>query len=239
MIPDRANGRGRKSALRALWTAGALAAGVALSACAPPAPDGPARGVRTELPSTGDEQPPAAEPSSPSTSSTPSTSSESSTSETSAPKPTGTTSPTTSKKEPAPLDRCHTGQLSASVQAPDAGAGQRYAELVLRNNGPQPCTVYGYGGMQLIAANGAPVPTDLEREPNPRPSLVHLAPGATTRAKLHWTVVPTGDEPTNGPCEPEPASVRVTPPDEKAAQTVPWEHGPICDHGRIQGSAYR
>lgn len=242
MIPDRANGRGPGPALAALWTTGALAAGVLLGACAPPAPDGPAQDVRTELPDTGSEQPPAAEPSSPSTSSS-TTSSSGTSSTTSAPEPSTsrpaqTSPPSTSKRQPAPVDRCHTGQLAASIEEQDAGAGQRYADVVLRNNGSQPCTVYGYGGMQLVGGNGEPIPTNLERVPNPGPSLVRLDPGASTRATLHWTVVPTGDEPTSGPCEPEAASVRVTPPDERAAQTVPWDRGPVCDHGRIQGSAY-
>lgn len=230
MIPDRSNGS--TPAVRALWAAGALAAGVALSACAPPAPDsGPARGVRTELPASPTEQPPG-DSAEPGTSSAPTSSS----ADTSTPEPTGPSS--TSKARPAPTDRCHTGDLSGSVQNQDAGAGQRYADLVLRNDSPRPCTVFGYGGMQLVDAGGRPIPTDLRREANPGPSLVHLAPGATARSALHWTVVAAGAEPTEGPCEPEPASARVTPPDETDQLTVPWHYGQVCDHGRISGSAY-
>lgn len=232
VIPDRSNGR--KPAMRALWTAGALAAGVVLSACAPPpADDGSARGVRTELPASPTEQPPgsSAEPTGTSSDGSTPTSTSADTG------PSESTSPSSTSKR-APADRCHTGDLSGSVQNQDSGAGQRYADLVLRNDSGRPCTVYGYGGMQLVDAGGRPVPTNLQREADPGPSLVRLAPGATTRSTLHWTVVATGDEPTDGPCEPEPAGARVTPPDETEQLTVAWNYGPVCDHGRISGSAY-
>lgn len=231
VIPDRSNGR--KPAMRALWTAGALATGVVLSACAPPAADGPARGVRTELPASSTEQPPgsSAEPTGTSSKDSTPTSTRTSTST------SESTSPSSTSKR-APADRCHTGDLSGSVQNQDAGAGQRYADLVLRNDSGRPCTVYGYGGMQLVDASGRPLPTNLQREADPGPSLVHLAPGATTRSTLHWTVVATGDEPTDAPCEPEPAGARVTPPDETDQLTVAWNYGPVCSHGRISGSAY-
>lgn len=231
--------RPRSATHRALWTAGALAAGVALSACAPPAPgDSTVRSAQASLPGESDSP----DTSTSTGTSTPSTSNPSpGTTGTSAPSTTtepSTTAPGSTHPRPAPLDRCHTGQLSASLQNSDAGAGQRYADLVLRNRSEQPCTVYGYGGMQLVDASGHQVPTDLERVPNPGPALVHLDPGGTAVSSLRWTVVSSGGEPTTGQCQPTAASARVTPPDETVPLTTPWNFGPVCNHGHIGGSAY-
>ncbi|MDA3625947.1 DUF4232 domain-containing protein [Saccharopolyspora sp. WRP15-2] len=162
------------------------------------------------------------------------------------PQPSPTASdPTTAqappkKQEPqgAKSTRCHTSMLNGSLQNADAGAGQRYAELTLTNNSGETCTLYGYGGMQLVDSSGRALPTNAERTPNPGPSMITLAPGASASATLHWTVVPTGDEPTDGQCQPTPARLQVIPPDETDALPVAWNSGPVCGGGTIDGSAY-
>lgn len=140
--------------------------------------------------------------------------------------------------QPSRVERCHTSMLSGNVQRGEPGAGQRYAELVLTNTSGETCTLYGYGGMQLIDENGDPLPTDVERTPSPGPEVVRLAPGDSASATLHWTAVPHQGEPTDGPCQPRPASAQVIPPDETDPLTVSWQFGPVCGFGSIDGSAY-
>ncbi|GAA4612221.1 DUF4232 domain-containing protein [Saccharopolyspora hordei] len=140
--------------------------------------------------------------------------------------------------EPKAGTRCHTSMLTGSLQNPDAGAGQRYAELTLTNSSGETCTLYGYGGFQLVDANGQPIPTNAVRTPNPGPSLITLAPGESASATLHWTAVPHEGEPTDGPCAPTAARLMVIPPDETDALPVTWTGGPVCGFGTIDGTAY-
>ena len=67
---------------------------------------------------------------------------------------------------------------------------------------------------------------------------VRLAPGDAAKTSLHWSVVPHGDEPVEGPCQPTPATARVTPPDETDSLPVTWNLGFVCGAGSIEGSAY-
>lgn len=135
-------------------------------------------------------------------------------------------------------DRCHTSMLSGTLAQPDAGAGQRFAELTLRNTSAETCTLYGYGGLQLVAEDGTALPTDLERTGNPGPELITLAPDETAKSTLRWTAVPHEGEATDGPCQQAPASAQVIPPDETDPLDVAWTSGPVCGFGAIEGSAY-
>lgn len=139
---------------------------------------------------------------------------------------------------PSEVDRCHTSMLSGSLQPGTPGAGQRYAELTLRNDSGETCTLYGYGGLQLVDAEGRPLPTELTRNANPGPTLIELAPGDAAAATLHWSVVPHGDEPVTGPCGPTPAGAEVIPPDETDPLPVEWRLGPVCGQGSVDGTAY-
>jgi hypothetical protein len=128
--------------------------------------------------------------------------------------------------------------LTGTVRVGDSAAGNRYATLVVTNTGRVPCTLYGYGGLQLVAANGTELPTSTGRDEAPGPSLVRLAPGATAAKKLHWGVVPTGNEPVVGPCQPEPRTLRIIPPDETQPFAVDWSFGPVCAAGTFHDSAF-
>jgi hypothetical protein len=134
--------------------------------------------------------------------------------------------------------RCTAAVLAAEVQPGDAAAGNRYAKLVVTNNGPAPCTLNGYSGLQLLDASGQPVPTDLQRNTDPGPAPVVLPPKGRAAANLHWTVVPTGEEPAQGPCEPEAAQARAIPPDETQPMSLTWGLGPVCGGGKIGISAF-
>lgn len=166
---------------------------------------------------------PTSSPSAPSTPSTP---------------PSSATNPTTEQPGSDGKGRCSADVLSGEVRMGDAAAGNRYAKLVVTNDGSTACTLYGYGGFQLVDAAGKQLPTSTKRDEAPEPSLVRLAPGASAAKTLHWGVVPTGNEPGTGPCQPEPGGATVIPPDETEPFTVDWSFGPVCGGGTIHDSAY-
>jgi Domain of unknown function (DUF4232) len=136
-------------------------------------------------------------------------------------------------------DRCHTSELTGRLVAGSPGAGQRYATLTLTDTGGQTCTIDGYGGLGLAAADGSALPTRQNRVASPAPVLVTLHPGQAVSAQLHWgAVTGTGDN-APGACQPTPATLRVIPPDETDALSVPWSLGPVCEQGTIDQTAYR
>lgn len=134
--------------------------------------------------------------------------------------------------------RCTAAVLAGAVEPTDAGAGNRYGKLLVTNNGAAPCTVNGYSGLQLLDAAGNPLPTDLQRKPDPGPAPVTLTPGTAAAANLHWTVVPTGDEPVDRPCQAEAARAAAIPPDETEPVNLQWGLGPVCAGGKIEISAF-
>jgi uncharacterized protein DUF4232 len=155
------------------------------------------------------------------------------------PNPTSPNPASTTGQPPSPASsRCTAAMLAGTVQVGDAAAGNRYAKLVVTNTGTTPCTLYGYGGLQLIAADGSPLPTSTGRDEPPGPSLVTVAPGASATKNLHWGVIPSGNEPGDAPCQPQPHGVRVIPPDDTEPFTVAWSFGPVCAAGTIHDSAY-
>ncbi|MET8762447.1 DUF4232 domain-containing protein [Lentzea sp. NPDC004782] len=160
--------------------------------------------------------------------------------------PTSTPPSSTSSSTAAPANsgaaapavkRCDSSTLKGQVEPTDAGAGNRYGKFVVTNAGTVPCTLNGYSGFQLENASGA-VPTKLERKADPGPAALTLAPGGKASANLHWGVVPSGNEPVDGPCQPEPSKAAAIPPDETVPLTVPWTFGPVCSGGRIEISAF-
>jgi len=50
--------------------------------------------------------------------------------------------------------------------------------------------------------------------------------------------VPTGDEPVDGPCQPESTGATVIPPDDTTSFSVTFAFGSVCNGGTIEGSAY-
>jgi len=137
----------------------------------------------------------------------------------------------------ARTDRCHTSELTGSLGPETAGAGQRYATLILRNTGGRSCTVHGYGGLGLAGADGAALPTKQMRAGGPATTVL-LAPGATARSALHWGAVNGPGDPPTGDCQPAPTTLRVIPPDETDPLSVAWTFGPVCEGGTIEQQAY-
>src|SRR3954470_1247271 len=148
--------------------------------------------------------------------------------------PVGSTSGT-----PAGPGRCRTADLSARLVPGSPGAGQRYATLVLTNRGGSPCTAFGFGGVGLVAPGGTPLPTRQVRLRDPAPATVTVEPGHSVGAELHWSVVAGPGDAQSGNCQPVPATLRVIPPDETEALSVPWGEGPVCQGGTLQEQAYQ
>ncbi|HYH29457.1 MAG TPA: DUF4232 domain-containing protein [Pseudonocardia sp.] len=133
---------------------------------------------------------------------------------------------------------CVPAQLSGRVEQDGEATGHRFATLVVTNSSNHTCTLYGYGGAALYTASGVPIPTRMVRVGGPWPTLVTLLPGAGAGMDLHWSLVPTGDDPVEGPCQVPASEIRVIPPDGTSPFWVIWDLGPVCDGGRIEQSAY-
>ena len=143
--------------------------------------------------------------------------------------PAGTSTPTASEASPVST-RCHTSELSATVTAADAAAGNRYATLVLTNRARRTCTIFGYGGLQPLDAARKQLPVTLLRNAGQgAPTPDRLAPGATVARTIHWTVVRSGTQ----EC-PVAAYAEIIPPDETDPLVVSYGFGEICG-GRIDG----
>jgi hypothetical protein len=148
-----------------------------------------------------------------------------------------------SSESPSPVrsrpGRCHTSQLSGRVRLLDAAAGNRYAALILTNTSDDRCRTYGFVGLQLTAAGGRALPTQVIRETRPAPRSVALRPGQSAWTRIHWTVAAGAGEPSTGRCEPVPSRLLVIPPDERTQLSTAWPGGSVCEHGKILLTALR
>jgi hypothetical protein len=132
----------------------------------------------------------------------------------------------------AATPQCTTADISAKVGAVDAGAGQRHAPLVLTNQSGHTCQTAGYVGLQLATSSGKKLPTSTSRSGG-KAATVTLKPGQQAVTTLGWTVVATGTEPTNGPCEGTPSDLLVIPPNQRTQTAAPWKNGPVCGFGKF------
>ncbi|WP_345648629.1 DUF4232 domain-containing protein [Streptomyces tremellae] len=128
----------------------------------------------------------------------------------------------TSNATPAGSSRCHTSDLKASVGGNDPGAGQENFALVLTNTSGRTCTVYGFPGFAFVDGSGKQVSSDPRREGGSQKQAVSLAPGSSAWATLRF---PNPD--MVGGAKVTPATVEITPPDEKASLKVAWSGGPV------------
>ncbi len=115
-----------------------------------------------------------------------------------------------------PPGRCRTSALSAQPFALAGGgaAGSQGGAFGLTNRGTVTCTLFGYPGMQLLGANGQPLPTTVIRgqyevvDAVPEQT-VTLAPGAQARFYFMFSDTLGGGYPAVCPTA---ATVEVTPP---------------------------
>jgi hypothetical protein len=138
----------------------------------------------------------------------------------------------------ASTPRCHTADLAAHLRQLDPSAGNRHAVLTLENTSGRTCHTRGHAGMQLRASTGTALPTKAVWVGGGG-STVTIKPGHRAYTRLDWGVVPSGGEPVTGRCEPTPARLAVTPPDERTQRTVTWPYGPVCGHGAIDSQPLR
>jgi len=155
---------------------------------------------------------------------------------------TTTTTPPRTRRPGAPstpttttYSRCHSRGLHADVVGYDAGAGQRYARLVLVNISGQPCRMYGFPGLELGTPSEGFGGSTI-RDGGAFPSFI-IPAGGHAHARLHWTAVPAADE-TGAQCEDTPTYLQVIPPDETTPIIASWGGGPVCQHNQLSVTAF-
>ena len=115
---------------------------------------------------------------------------------------------------------CETQNLSAIVANPGAAAGSAYYDIVFKNIGNAPCTLYGYPGVSLGA--GSPVQQvgqPASRNADVAPKIVTLIPNAHAFAVLQ--VVDAYNYPESI-CDRKPATeLRVYPPNNSTLLYIP------------------
>jgi hypothetical protein len=115
----------------------------------------------------------------------------------------------------AGVQECPTGVLRASIGGQNAGVGNIYTTLVLRNAGRAACLVQGYPGVSLVDRRGRQIGRAATRVAAQAKPIV-LQPGRTASTVIH-TLNP-GVGTTN--CLAPSAALRVYPPDQRASLLV-------------------
>jgi hypothetical protein len=117
--------------------------------------------------------------------------------------------------------RCHTSELRASVGRNDPGAGQENFPVVLTNASGRTCTVRGYPGAAFTDASGKQLGPDPERSSG-TPVTVTLKPGRSA-----WAGLTFSNPEISGAVSAVPATLIVTPPDERDPLKVAWTGGKV------------
>jgi Protein of unknown function (DUF4232) len=154
--------------------------------------------------------------------------------------PAGRTSPAPSPKTgatdrppstPPTPPRCHTADLALEVGQADSGAGHTGLNLALVNTSTHRCRIYGYGGVQLLDAAGAALPTHQARV-GPAPELMTLRPGQRAYSSVTWLHTPEAP-----PCS-NASFLQIIPPDETAPIRTPFNHT-VCGNDVLSQGAYQ
>ncbi|MFJ2813506.1 MULTISPECIES: DUF4232 domain-containing protein [unclassified Streptomyces] len=135
--------------------------------------------------------------------------------------PTGATPSAAVSASGSVSTRCHTSELRASVGRNDPGAGQENFPIVLTNTSSHSCTLRGYPGTAFLDASGK------QLGPNPQrgegsPETVTLAPGSSAWAGLTFSNPEVSEAKAA-----TPATLLVTPPNERDALKVKWNGGQV------------
>ncbi|MET7674095.1 DUF4232 domain-containing protein [Streptomyces seoulensis] len=127
----------------------------------------------------------------------------------------------TVKPDSAQSTRCHTSELRAAVGRNDPGAGQENFPVVLTNKSSRTCTLRGYPGAAFVNASGTQLGPDPQRTSG-SPVTVTLRPGQSA-----WAGLTFSNPQISGAKTAKPASLVVTPPDERDPLKVSWTGGPV------------
>ncbi|HMD46166.1 MAG TPA: DUF4232 domain-containing protein [Acidimicrobiales bacterium] len=164
--------------------------------------------------------------------------------------PTSTTSTplsTTSSSAPSTTTTvagtvaCSAAQLQMTPRPGSGAAGTIELSVAFVNISGRPCLINGYPGMELLAAGGSPLPTNVVRGGGPGfpgvpganapPSPFVLAPEASAAFSLAYEDVPVGTETS---C-PTSAQAEITPPNALDHDAVNLTIAP-CGGGTIHVS---
>lgn len=117
-----------------------------------------------------------------------------------------------------------------SFRAEDGSTGHYHGVLVFESTGTTRCRLPAAAGLQMIAANGAPLETSTTSDTSTgRPASVVLAPSRRGSIQVTWVEISSGE-----PCV-TPASLKVILPTDPHAIVVSWPagHDLVCGHGAI------
>ncbi|MFF5013295.1 DUF4232 domain-containing protein [Streptomyces sp. NPDC001165] len=117
--------------------------------------------------------------------------------------------------------RCHTSELRAAVGRNNPGAGQENFPIVLTNKSARICTLRGYPGAAFVNASGTQLGPDPKRSGG-SPVTVTLRPGQSA-----WAGLTFSNPEISGAKTATPATLVVTPPDERDPLRVAWTAGAV------------
>ncbi|MFF2514957.1 DUF4232 domain-containing protein [Streptomyces sp. NPDC058086] len=117
--------------------------------------------------------------------------------------------------------RCHTSELRATVGANNPGAGQENFPVVLTNISHRTCTLRGFPGAAFVNASGNQLGPDPKRSAG-TPTTVTLTPGRSA-----WAGLTFSNPEISGAKTAAPATLIVTPPDERDPLKVAWQGGEV------------
>jgi hypothetical protein len=135
-------------------------------------------------------------------------------------------------------DACSGSALDGSfaVVPGSAGAGQISYELTLTNRSASSCYVSGIPDVQLLAADGKPLPTHAAaaRPGEALAAKITLAPGDSAYAQARFSPdVPGVGEQHSGPCEPKAARLRVAAQGGGSLEVPVKPPTPVCEQGAL------
>lgn len=150
-----------------------------------------------------------------------------------------TTGGSTTTSTAAGVSTCQPAQLRIAPQQGTGAAGTITMTVSLTNVSSTTCTLQGYPGMQLLAASGSSLPTQVVRggtqfpaaAANQSPALVTLAPQQVATFSLVYEDVPVGNETT---C-PTSAKAEITPPNDVGHGVITLAISP-CNGGTVHVS---
>ena len=120
--------------------------------------------------------------------------------------------------------RCHTADLSLSLEPGSGVAGSFYEWIALKDSSGPVCTLLGYPGVSLTNSAGAQLGHPAERNPVYTPHVVTLHPSESGYALVRF---PNSGNFPPGQCTADAANMRVFPPDELRSLLASTSH-PHC-----------
>jgi len=123
---------------------------------------------------------------------------------------TTTTSASTTISSGPTTTSCATASLAITFGNPNGTAGAIHYGITFHNTGSSACTLFGYPGVSFLAAGGGQIGAPAQRQGNPTPATVPLAPGGTAYSSVAVT------DPGIPPCSSSATAtqVRIYPPGE-------------------------